>query len=71
MDWWIVAINQVGSVLFFLAGLAAFVRPATSEAINVGLVNWGTFAGAACFAVAGLIQFGGGLRALRRAPIAG
>ena len=55
-DWWIVAINQLGSVLFFLAGLAAFVRPATSEAVNVGLVNWGTFAGAVCFAVAGIIQ---------------
>ena len=70
-DWWIVAVNQVGSVLFFLAGLAAFVRPATSEAVNVGLVNWGTFAGAVCFAVAGIIQFGGGLAGLRRAPIAG
>ena len=61
LDWWLVAVNQVGSVLFFLAGLAAFVRPATSEAINVGLVNWGTFAGAACFAVAGIVQTGGGL----------
>jgi hypothetical protein len=69
VDWWIVVINQVGSVLFFLAGVAAFVRPATDDAINVGLVNWGTFTGAACFAVAGLIQFGGGLRSLRRAPI--
>ena len=55
-DWWIVAINQVGSVLFFLAGLAAFVRPATSEAVNVGLVNWGTFTGAVCFAIAGVVQ---------------
>ncbi len=69
VDWWIVAVNQLGSVLFILAGLASFVRPATSEAINVGLVNWGTFAGALCFAVAGVIQFGGGLRAVRRAPI--
>ena len=30
-DWWIVAVNQVGSVLFFLAGVAAFIRPATSR----------------------------------------
>ena len=56
MDWWVVAVNQLGSVLFFLAGIAAFVRPATSHAINVGLVNWGTFAGAVCFAVGGVIQ---------------
>ena len=48
--------NQLGSVLFFLAGLAAFTRPATDASINVGLVNWGTFAGAACFVVAGVLQ---------------
>ena len=46
LGWWVVAVNQLGSVLFFLAGLAAFTRPATDQAINVGLVNWGTFAGA-------------------------
>ena len=56
IGWWVVAVNQLGSVLFFLAGLAAFVRPATSTEINTGLVNWGTFAGAACFAVGGVIQ---------------
>jgi hypothetical protein len=55
-DWWIAAVNQIGSILFLLAGLAAFVRPATSEPVNVGLVNWGTFAGAVCFAVAGVLQ---------------
>ena len=56
LGWWIVAVNQFGSVLFFLAGLAAFVRPATSEVWNVGIVNWGTFIGALCFAVAGVMQ---------------
>jgi hypothetical protein len=55
-DWWIYAVNQLGSVLFFLAGLASFIRPATSEAVNVGLVNWGTFSGAVCFAIAGVVQ---------------
>ena len=35
------------------AGLAAFTRPATSRAVDIGLVNWGTFAGAVCFASAG------------------
>lgn len=54
--WWVVAVNQVGSVLFFLAGLAAFTRPATDSAINAGLVNWGTFAGAVCFLLGGVIQ---------------
>ena len=56
IDWWVVAINQFGSVLFFLAGLAAFTRPATSAAVDIGLVNWGTFAGAACFAIGGVVQ---------------
>ena len=56
LTWWVVAINQLGSILFFLAGVAAFVRPATASDINTGLVNWGTFAGAACFAIGGLVQ---------------
>lgn len=56
LGWWIVAVNQLGSVLFLLAGLAAFLRPATSTVVNEGLVNWGTFAGAACFVFAGLLQ---------------
>jgi hypothetical protein len=54
--WWVVAVNQLGSILFFLAGIAAFTRPATSSAVDIGLVNWGTFAGAVCFAVGGVIQ---------------
>jgi hypothetical protein len=56
VGWWVVAINQVGSILFFLAGIAAFTRPATDRAIDAGLVNWGTFAGAVCFAVGGVVQ---------------
>ena len=56
IGWWVVAVNQLGSVLFLLAGLAAFVRPATSTEINTGLVNWGTFAVAVCFAIGGVIQ---------------
>ena len=57
-DWWIAAVNQLGSYLFLLAGFAAFIRPASSEPVNVALVNWGTFAGAACFAIAGIVQVG-------------
>lgn len=56
VTWWVVVVNQVGSVLFFLAGLAAFIRPATSGVVNIAIVNWGTFAGAVCFAVGGVIQ---------------
>ena len=56
LTWWVVAVNQLGSVLFFLAGLAAFVRPATSASLDAGLVNLGTFSGAVCFAAGGLLQ---------------
>nr|WP_300052512.1 hypothetical protein [uncultured Nocardioides sp.] len=56
LSWWVVAVNQLGSILFFLAGLAAFVRPATSAALDAGLVNWGTFSGAVCFAAGGFLQ---------------
>jgi hypothetical protein len=56
IGWWIVFVNQVGSVLFFLAGLAAYTRPATSTAVNLGVANWGTFLGAVCFVAGGVIQ---------------
>jgi len=56
LGWWIVAVNQFGSVLFFLAGIAAFTRPATSRELDTALVNWGTFAGAVCFAIGGALQ---------------
>ena len=56
VTWWVVAVNQIGSILFFLAGVAAFTRPATSAALDAALVNWGTFAGAVCFAIGGVIQ---------------
>jgi hypothetical protein len=56
LGWGIVAINQLGSVLFFLAGVAAYTRPATSAAVNADIANWGTFLGAACFAIGGVMQ---------------
>jgi hypothetical protein len=56
LGWWVVIVNQIGSWLFMLSGLAAFVRPVTGEALSVELINWGTAAGAACFSAAGLAQ---------------
>jgi len=56
LGWWIVAINQVGSVLFMVSALAAFTRPATGSVVNVDVANWGTLTGAACFAVGGVMQ---------------
>jgi len=56
LGWWVVAVNQLGSVLFFLAGLAAYTRPATSTVVDLRLVDWGTFGGAVCFVVGGVLQ---------------
>jgi hypothetical protein len=56
IGWWIVFVNQVGSVLFFVAGLAAYTRPATSTAVDLAVANWGTFLGAVCFVAGGVVQ---------------
>lgn len=56
LGWWIVVVNQAGSVLFMVSAIAAFVRPSTGDELAVGIANWACFAGAACFAVAGAMQ---------------
>jgi hypothetical protein len=56
LGWSIVAINQVGSILFMVSALAAFTRPATGSEINVTVANWGTLTGALCFALGGVMQ---------------
>ena len=61
LDWWIAALNQVGSYLFLISALAAFVNPETSSAVNEAVANWGTFAGALCFAIGGVLQGVGGM----------
>ncbi|MEW9520293.1 hypothetical protein [Streptomyces tubercidicus] len=56
LGWWIVAVNQLGSVLFMVSAVAAFTRPETGSEVSVGVANWGTLTGALCFAVAGVLQ---------------
>jgi hypothetical protein len=56
LSWWIAVANQAGSVLFMAAAIAAFVRPSSGDELAVGIANWSTFAGAACFAAAGVMQ---------------
>jgi hypothetical protein len=56
LGWSIVAINQVGSILFMVSALAAFTRPETMNEVSVGIANWGTLLGALCFAIAGVMQ---------------
>ncbi|MCX4545808.1 hypothetical protein [Streptomyces sp. NBC_01565] len=56
LGWWIVAINQLGSVLFLISALAAFTRPATGSLANETIANWGTLTGALCFSAGGVLQ---------------
>jgi len=56
LGWWIVVVNQLGSVLFMVAAVAAFVRPSSGDELAVGIANWGTLSGALCFAIAGVMQ---------------
>lgn len=56
LGWWIVAVNQLGSILFMVSAIASFVRPSSGDELAVGVANWGTFGGALCFAIAGVMQ---------------
>ncbi len=48
-DWWMAALNYLGSIFFMAAALGAFTLPTTGEAVNIAIVNSGTLLGAACF----------------------
>jgi hypothetical protein len=48
-DWWIAAINLLGSIFFMASALAAFVLPDTGDLVDATLANTGTFLGALCF----------------------
>jgi hypothetical protein len=39
-----------------VSALADFTRPETSGPVNLAIANWGTFAGAACFTLGGVLQ---------------
>ncbi|MFD6970780.1 hypothetical protein [Streptomyces sp. NPDC059979] len=56
LGWWVVAVNQLGSVLFMLSALAAFTRPATGDLVSADVANWGTLTGALCFSLGGVLQ---------------
>ncbi|MET9612144.1 hypothetical protein [Kitasatospora indigofera] len=56
LGWWVVAVNQFGSVLFMVSAVAAFTRPATGGLVGPGIANWATLAGALCFSAGGVLQ---------------
>jgi hypothetical protein len=48
-EWWIAALNYLGSIFFMLAALADYTLPTTGDVVNITVVNTGTFLGAVCF----------------------
>ncbi len=50
-NWWSSLLNYVGSIAFMASALAAFTLQTTGEAVNITVVNSGTFVGAVCFLV--------------------
>jgi hypothetical protein len=56
LGWWIIAVNQLGSVLFMVSAVASFISPSSGDELSTGIANWGTLLGALCFAIAGLMQ---------------
>ncbi|MFJ9736633.1 hypothetical protein [Streptomyces sp. NPDC101166] len=56
LGWWIVAVNQLGSVLFMVSALAAYTRPVTGSMINADIADWATLLGAVCFSLGGVLQ---------------
>ncbi len=48
-EWWVAALNYVGSIFFMLSAIGAFTLTTTGEALNTTLINSGTFLGAVCF----------------------
>ena len=51
VDWWVAALNYVGSIFFMLSAIASFTLTTTGNELNTTIVNSGTFLGAVCFLV--------------------
>jgi hypothetical protein len=54
LAWWISFLNLVGSVAFGVSAIASYVKP-NGELLSLALTNLGTFVGAVCFLVGGVL----------------
>jgi hypothetical protein len=48
-DWWIAALNLLGSIAFGVSAVASLVEPSTMEPVSAGISNIGTAIGGFCF----------------------
>jgi hypothetical protein len=54
LSWWITLLNLVGSVAFGGSAIASYVKP-NGQLVSLALTNLGTFIGAVCFLVGGVL----------------
>jgi hypothetical protein len=54
LSWWITLLNLVGSIAFGISAIASYVKP-NGQLVSLALTNLGTFVGAVCFLVGGLL----------------
>jgi hypothetical protein len=54
LAWWITLLNLVGSIAFGVSAVASYVKP-NGSLVSLALTNLGTFVGAICFLVGGLL----------------
>ncbi len=55
IGWKIAALNMAGSIAFGVSAVAAYIVPESGDLWNEALANLGTFVGALCFLVGGLL----------------
>ena len=58
-DWWIAALNLLGSVAFGVSAIASLVEPSTQEPVSAGISNIGTAIGGLCFLAGALLLLPG------------
>jgi len=58
-DWWIGALNLLGSVAFGVSAIASLVEPSTQEPVSAGISNIGTAIGGFCFLAGALLLLPG------------
>jgi hypothetical protein len=58
-DWWIGALNLLGSIAFGVSAVASLVEPSTQEPVSAGISNIGTAIGGLCFLAGALLLLPG------------
>lgn len=54
-EWWVAALNYVGSIFFMLSAVGAYTLPETGDVVNMVWANAGTFVGAVAFLLGGYL----------------